>query len=257
MTDYPASSEAYEGIWRPSDVDRGARLKQFETAGTGKGDSMVNSFAIASLATAILITPVQAQTRGAVSGTKGGGTTSHLHQGHSPGRRSGPVSYPYSYPYLDNDYGYGYDSESGPPPQGVGAPPVSVPAAVPVAGPPEPLLIEWKGDHFERMTLSQDASSGQEKSPDYSERDAKGAAQASSDLPPAVLVFRDGRKEEVGGYTIISGTIYSNTDYWSNGSWTKKIQIADLDIPATLKLNQERGVKFLLPGGPNEVVLRP
>ena len=78
---------------------------------------MFNSFAIASLATAILITPVQAQTRGAVSGTKGGGTTSHLHQGHSPGRRSGPVSYPYSYPYLDNDYGYGYDSESGPPPR--------------------------------------------------------------------------------------------------------------------------------------------
>ena len=61
----------------------------------------------------------------------------------------------------------------------------------------------------------------------------------------------------MSGYTIITGTIYSNSDYWSNGSWTKKIQIADLDVPATLKLNQERGLKFVLPAGPNEVVLRP
>jgi hypothetical protein len=72
-----------------------------------------------------------------------------------------------------------------------------------------------------------------------------------------VLVFRDGRKEEVSSYTIMSGTIYSKADYWSSGSWTKKIQIADLDVPATLKLNQERGLKFELPAGPNEVVVSP
>jgi hypothetical protein len=55
----------------------------------------------------------------------------------------------------------------------------------------------------------------------------------------------------------MSGTIYSKADYWSSGSWTKKIQIADLDVPATLKLNQERGLKFELPAGPNEVVVSP
>ena len=220
---------------------------------------MFSSFAIATLATAILILPVKAQTRGAVAGTKGIGITSHLRQGHSFARRSGPLPYyPYPYPYFDSDYGY--DSEQTPPPQVLVAPALSAPAPVPVAPPVEPLLIEWQGDHYVRMTLSQKASAGEESGPDYSEKNAPGrkdAVQPPRELPPAVLVFRDGRKEEVSGYTIISGTIYSNADYWSNGSWTKKIQIADLDVPATLKLNQERGLKFVLPAGPNEVVMRP
>jgi len=123
-------------------------------------------------------------------------------------------------------------------------------------------LIEWQGDHFVRMTLSQKAAAGEESGPDYSEKNVptqkdKDTVQPPREVPPAVLVFRDGRKEEVSGYTIISGTIYSNADYWSNGSWTKKTQIADLDVPATLKVNQERGLKFVLPAGPNEVILRP
>jgi hypothetical protein len=85
----------------------------------------------------------------------------------------------------------------------------------------------------------------------------KSAAQPPRELPPAVLVFRDGRKEEVSEYTIMNGTIYSKADYWTTGSWTRKIQIADLDVPATLKLNQERGLKFVLPASSNEVVTRP
>jgi hypothetical protein len=76
-------------------------------------------------------------------------------------------------------------------------------------------------------------------------------------LPSAVLVFRDGHKEEIGKYVIVSGTIYTSSDYWNSGSWTRKVQIADLDVPATLKLNQERGAKFALPSGPNEVMMRP
>jgi hypothetical protein len=217
---------------------------------------MFNSFAIATLATAILISPAKAQTRGAVAGTKGIGIASHLRQGHSFARRSGPLPY-YPYPYYD--YDYGYDSEQASQPQVVVAPPLSAPAA-PVAAPVEPLLIEWQGDHYVRMTLSQKASAGAESGPDYSEENApgrKGAVQRPRELPPAVLVFRDGRKEEVSDYTIMSGTIYSKADYWNNGSWTNKIQIADLDVPATLKLNQERGLEFALPAGPNEVVMRP
>jgi hypothetical protein len=58
-------------------------------------------------------------------------------------------------------------------------------------------------------------------------------------------------------FTIMNGIIYSKADYWSSGSWTRKIQIADLDVPATLKLNHERGLKFVLPSGPDEVVMRP
>jgi hypothetical protein len=143
--------------------------------------------------------------------------------------------------------------------------PASAPVQAPPAPPLEPLLIEWQGHHFVRMTLSQKASAGGRSASDYSEKSTPRsssparqlAVQPPRELPPAVLVFRDGRKEEVGSYTIMNGTIYSKTDYWTSGSWTRKIQIADLDVPATLKLNQERGLKFVLPAGPNEVVMRP
>jgi hypothetical protein len=132
------------------------------------------------------------------------------------------------------------------------------------------LLIEWQGDHFVRTTMS---SAAGQAAPDYSEKSysekpaarspfrgqpvVKDSVQPPRELPPAVLVFRDGRREEVSDYTIMNGTMYSKADYWTSGSWTKKIQIADLDVPATMKINQERGVKFVLPASPNEVVMRP
>ena len=131
-------------------------------------------------------------------------------------------------------------------------------------------MIEWQGDHFERMTSSANASASSQSAPDYSEKsELRSSVSVSSparrvtqlnrprELPPAVLVFRDGRKEEVSNYTIMNGTIYSKADYWTTGSWNRKIQIADLDVPATLKLNQERGLNFVLPAGPDEVVIRP
>jgi hypothetical protein len=83
------------------------------------------------------------------------------------------------------------------------------------------------------------------------------AAEPPRELPPAVLVFRDGHEEEVKSYTIIDKTLYTSANYWTSGSWTRKIEITNLDVPATLKLNQERGSKFSLPSGPQEVVIRP
>jgi hypothetical protein len=75
-------------------------------------------------------------------------------------------------------------------------------------------------------------------------------------LPPAAIVFRDGHTEELGKYMIQGDILYTNTDRWSTGSWTKKIPLADLDIAASLKLNKDRGTKFNLPSGPNEVMIR-
>ena len=72
-----------------------------------------------------------------------------------------------------------------------------------------------------------------------------------------MLVFRDGHQEEIEKYTIIGSVIYAPADYWSTGSWRRKVAIADLDIAATLKMNRERGGRFSLPSGPNEVVFRP
>ena len=72
-----------------------------------------------------------------------------------------------------------------------------------------------------------------------------------------MLVFRDGHQEEIGKYLIEGTTIYTGSDYWTTGSWTRKVPIADLNVAETLKLNQQRGANFRLPSNPNEVMLRP
>jgi len=127
---------------------------------------------------------------------------------------------------------------------------------------PEPLLLEWQGDHWVRVTSFGQSATGAQ--PAYSKRShgqstpsgPNSARQSPRELPPVALVFRDGRKEEVSSYTIVGGTMYTKANYWTSGSWTKEIRIADLDLPATVRLNQERGVKFALPAAPYEVVMR-
>ena len=131
-------------------------------------------------------------------------------------------------------------------------------------------VLELQGDHWVRLTNYGELQAG-EQSSQPALKPAPGpvspvpaanpprtqAAEPSTQLPPAVLVFRDGHKEEIRKYTIVGTTVYTSSDYWNSGSWTRKIQIADLDVPETLKLNQERGAKFTLPSGPNEVMMRP
>lgn len=75
----------------------------------------------------------------------------------------------------------------------------------------------------------------------------KPEAKADDDPAPAVvvktvLVYKDNnRKEEVSNYAIVGDQLFDFT----NGR--RKIAIADLDIPATTKANDDRGVDFQLP----------
>ena len=78
-------------------------------------------------------------------------------------------------------------------------------------------------------------------------RDAS-ADQARSDpapdppQPPTTLVFKDGRQLEVNNYAIVSQMLYDLTP-----GHPRKIALADLDLPATQKQNDDRGVVFQLP----------
>jgi hypothetical protein len=80
--------------------------------------------------------------------------------------------------------------------------------------------------------------------------------EPAAKLPSAVIVFRDGHREEVERYMIQGDVFYTGANYWTTGSWTRKIQMADLDIPATLKANEDRGTKFNLPSSSSEVMVR-
>ena len=65
--------------------------------------------------------------------------------------------------------------------------------------------------------------------------------------PNTVIVFRDGHQAELQNYAIVGDTLFDLTDNRS-----RKIQLADLDLPATHKANDARGVDFQIPGTPGQ-----
>jgi hypothetical protein len=60
--------------------------------------------------------------------------------------------------------------------------------------------------------------------------------------PATVLVFRDQHRQEVQNYAIVGQTLWSFAP-----QRTQKIPLADLDIQATEKANDDRGVEFKVP----------
>ena len=128
------------------------------------------------------------------------------------------------------------------------------------AGKPEALLIELQGDRYVRVTVASDSPRRLATAPDYSgpTKLLGSAGQVTrTELPPVVLVFRDGARQEVRDYIIVGGVLYAGGDYYQDGHWTRPIQVSSLDLRYTFEANEKRGVKFVLPSGPHEVVTRP
>jgi hypothetical protein len=125
------------------------------------------------------------------------------------------------------------------------------------APPAQPLMIELQGDRYVRVSGPE--TSGTEMIDRMPDRPSSAPihAVAIPELPPAVLVFRDGHREEASEYTIADGVLYTRADYYTTGSWNRKIELSSLDVPETIKSNLSRGVKFQLPTSPNEVIVRP
>jgi len=159
-------------------------------------------------------------------------------------------SYVGAWPYVPFGYYDSIDFSSSyePTPAAQPASPPSTPAPVVEKSAPEPALLELQGNQWVRVSNFTTA---------VNEPMASTKSLETKPMSPAVLVFRDGHREEVSSYSIIGPVLYSKADYWASGSWTRAIQIADLDVAATLKENHERGVPFNLPSGPSEVVIRP
>ncbi|HME33910.1 MAG TPA: hypothetical protein VKF84_01640 [Candidatus Sulfotelmatobacter sp.] len=67
-------------------------------------------------------------------------------------------------------------------------------------------------------------------------------AEGAPILPDTMLVFRDQHKQEVRNYAIVGQTLWNFAP-----QHTEKIPLSDLDLPATTKANEERGVTFRVP----------
>ena len=69
-------------------------------------------------------------------------------------------------------------------------------------------------------------------------------AQTDPPAPSTVLVFHDQHRQEIQNYAIVGTMLWVFAP-----PRTQKISLADLDIPATTKANDDRGLDFGAPGG--------
>lgn len=66
--------------------------------------------------------------------------------------------------------------------------------------------------------------------------------RSARDVNAVVLIFRDGHEQEVHNYVIVGNTLYDLDTFVAS-----KIKLADLNLNATMKANEDRGLDFSLP----------
>jgi hypothetical protein len=71
------------------------------------------------------------------------------------------------------------------------------------------------------------------------------APDASTPTVPTLLVFKDGHNLEIENYAIVGTTLWDLSPGHS-----RKIALADLDLDATRRKNDDRGVSFEVPSSP-------
>jgi hypothetical protein len=138
---------------------------------------------------------------------------------------------PYYYPADDSAYGYDYvgagpDLYSGPP-----------------IGPNDPtlhMIVEQPPVDYPYGPPPDSAAYG----PPPAAAPQPAPAPEVKPGEPTVLVFRNGKRQEVTNYAIMGDTLY----VFDQGK--RKIALADLDIPATVKANDDRGMEFKVPPAP-------
>lgn len=130
----------------------------------------------------------------------------------------GLYSVPYSYPYAAEDPGYADDESD-------------------YQGGPTIFDRRGRGDRAyvppsSEMVRAQPDASAKPPAPEPPQ-----APQA-----PTTLIFKDGHRLEVGNYAIVGATIFDLTP-----GHPRKIALADLDLEATQKENEDHGVSFQVP----------
>lgn len=155
----------------------------------------------------------------------GGFGFGHRHHHHFPGFSPyyGGYYYPYAYypSYIDTgDDAYADDEYQG-----------------------GPTIFDRRGpgtrEYDDHQILDQDYRAELKSQPETQQ-----APGPVADQPETVLIFKDGHQLEISNYAIVGATLYDISD-----GRTRKVQLADLDLTATVKENDQRGVEFQLPAG--------
>jgi hypothetical protein len=133
-----------------------------------------------------------------------------------------PVAVPF-FDYADVDYAQ---------------PPVMQP------GQPQPIIIVVpSGSGADTASEAQPEPAPAASQPDRSAQAAAAGSPETVRKPlPTTVVLRDGRRLELTDYAL-GDTLYDMRD-----GRTKKISLAEVDLPATEKANEDNGVEFVVPG---------
>lgn len=154
----------------------------------------------------------------------------YFNRGYGYSRGGWAYAAPYYYvPFGDYDYDYvgGSDAYSGPP-----------------VGPNDPtlhIIVEQPPAQSYRAAEETQAEAILPAPPAPALREQVPSAREAAPIEPTVLVFRDGHQQEVSNYAIMGQTVYVLDEH------TQKIPLANLDVPATVKANDDRGVEFKVP----------
>ena len=131
--------------------------------------------------------------------------------------------------------------------------PIYVPYAYPVAvadeaepdaeaepDPPAPTIFEHRRT-TERVPSAVADSSRYGRQPAVAAVEDQAPADTREQIP-VVLVYRDGHEQEVMNYAIVGPTLYDLGTLVAH-----KIPLAELNLKATIKANDDRGVEFSVP----------
>ena len=153
------------------------------------------------------------------------------------------------YPVYYNPYPYGYDdtyvdNNSSLPGAGTFNTQQQPPANEPEYPQYRPYyesnsVIDNQGHVYDRRPEHAPETPAAEPTP--SSPEPTSSAEAENEGPRTLLIFKDGRQMEVSNYAIMGSTLYLFAgDH-------RKISLADLDIDATRKANDDRGIEFRVP----------
>lgn len=114
----------------------------------------------------------------------------------------------------------------------------------PVQQPPQVIVIDNRGVHDATADEKEQALAVSKAAKAQRQEQARAAAPPEPEDvgPMTVLVFRDGSRKEVKNYAIMGKELI----VLGSGS-LRRVQLADIDVPATQKENDVRGLDFKLP----------
>jgi hypothetical protein len=103
-----------------------------------------------------------------------------------------------------------------------------------------PTIFDRRGPGLNRLAQERDSDDS------YAAKRAetRSEPQPVSNQPDTLLVFKDGHQQEIANYAIVGSTLFDLTD-----GHRRKIALSELDLDATAKQNEDRGIDFQVPLG--------